>query len=172
MKRENKLSPNSLAFIAMTNEFCNEIENVLDYEKEAFLAQMLKLLPRIYIAASDIEYAGSLCDYYIDSYLEEESYNQVRNYVAQLVGEDDVYLDTFVDGMKYSDTPIASSVSENLADLYQEFFNFIASIKDVSTEVQQELLGSCKENFNNYWSQTICNSLKAINKAYYNPDNL
>lgn len=172
MENKIKLSPNSLAFIAMTNEYCHEIENILDYDKDSFVAQMLKLLPRIYIAASDIDCLSGFGDYYIDTFLEEDAYNQARSHIAQMMAEDDVYLDTFVDGMKYSDTPIASSVSENLADLYQEFFNFIASVKDVPTNVQQELIGCCKDNFNNYWSQSICNALKALNKVFYNPDNL
>ena len=172
MENKMKLSPNSLAFIAMTNEYCHELENILDYDKDSFVARMLKLLPRIYISANDIELDISFSDYYIDSYLEEEAYNQVRNYVSQVMAEDDVYLDTFVDDMKYSDTPVATSVSENLADLYQEVFNFIASVKNAPTEVQQELLGLCKDNFKNYWSQTICNAIKALNKIYYNPDNI
>ena len=162
MANKIKLSPNSLAFIAMTNEYCHEIENVFDYDKDSFVAQMLKLLPRIYISASDLDCIAGFSDYYIDSYLEEDAYNQARSYVAQLMAEDDLYLDT----------PIAASISENLADLYQEFFNFIASIKDAPTDVQQEMIGICKDNFNNYWSQTVCNTLKALNKIFYNPDNL
>ncbi len=172
MANKIKLSPNSLAFIAMTNEYCHEIENVFDYDKDSFVAQMLKLLPRIYISASDLDCIAGFSDNYIDSYLEEDAYNQARSYVAQLMAEDDIYLDTFIDEMKYSDTPIAASISENLADLYQEFFNFIASIKDAPTDVQQEMIGICKDNFNNYWSQIVCNALKALNKIFYNPDNL
>ena len=41
------------------------------------------------------------------------------------MAEEDIYLEVFLEDMKYSDTPISASVSENLADLYQEFFNLI-----------------------------------------------
>ena len=50
-----KLSPNSLAFIALTNEYCHALEEAADCDRDQFMAQMLKLLPRIYIAASDLE---------------------------------------------------------------------------------------------------------------------
>ena len=43
----SKLSPNSVAFIAMSVEYCHALENVLDFEREDFIAKMLKLLPRI-----------------------------------------------------------------------------------------------------------------------------
>ena len=42
----SKLAPNSLAFIALSNEFCSAIENAMEFEKEDFVAKMLKRLPR------------------------------------------------------------------------------------------------------------------------------
>lgn len=172
MKDEKiKLSPNSLAFIALTNEYCHALEEAADCDRDQFMAQMLKLLPRIYIAASDLERDVSYSEYEILPSLEEESYNQVRDLVSQLMADEDVYLEVFAEDMKYSDMPIATSISENLSDLYQEFFNFIASVKEADTDVQLELIGQCKANFRNYWGQTLCNVMRALNTAYYNPAN-
>ena len=81
--------------------------------------------------------------------------------------QEDIYLEVFMEDMKYSDTPISASVSENLADLYQEFFNLIHSIQDALTETQHEMLCQCKINFVNYWGQTLCNVLRALNAIYY-----
>ena len=78
------------------------------------------------------------------------------------MGEDDVYLEVFLDDMKYSDTPIATSISENLADLYQEFYNLVASLRDLNTEEQRLILSACKDNFVEYWGQTLCNVLRAL----------
>ena len=153
MENKMKLSPNSLAFIAMTNEYCHELENILDYDKDSFVARLLKLLPRIYISANDIELDISFSDYYIDSYLEEEAYNQVRNYVSQVMAEDDVYLDTFVDDMKYSDTPIAASISENLADIFQPLYDCVSAIRESEGMQTAVALTICHENFRAYWSQ-------------------
>lgn len=167
MDETKKLSPNSLTFIALTNEYCHAMETAADCDRDQFVAQMLKLLPRIYIVASDLEMDLAYSDYEILPSLEEEAYNQARELIAQLMGEEDVYLEVFVEDMKYSDTPIATTVSENLADLYQEFYNFIASVKNADTDVQQELIGLCKANFRNYWGQTLCNVLRALNSIYY-----
>ena len=51
----DKLSPTSLAFIALTNEYCQLVENCLDQQREQLVESLLKLLPRIYITALDIE---------------------------------------------------------------------------------------------------------------------
>jgi RNA polymerase sigma-70 factor (ECF subfamily) len=73
----------------------------------------------------------------------------------------------YFEDMKYSDTPISASISEDLADLYQEYFNLIHSVQDALTETQHEMLCQCKVNFINYWGQTLCNVLRALNAVYY-----
>ncbi len=169
MDKTIKLSANSLSFIALTNEFCHDIEGAVNCNRDEFVAQMLKVLPRIYISASDLDRDILYSDYDIEPYLEEETYNRVKDVIAGLMSDEDVYLEVFVEDMKYSDSPIATSVSENLADLYQEFFDFISNVKDATTEVQQEMMGICKSNFRNYWGQTLCNVLRALNTIFYNP---
>ena len=162
-----KLTPNELAFIALANEYCQVLEHSSDFEtRDVFVEKMLKLLPRIYITMSDLE-RDPFIDAYIEPALEEDVYDMVRERVAQIMGEEDTYLEVFVEDMKYSDTPITASVSENLADLYQEFFNLVHSIQDALTETQHEMLCQCKMNAENYWAQTICNVLRALNECYY-----
>ncbi len=171
MSETQKISPNSLSFIALTNEYCQAVEHAESATRADFLAVMLKILPRIYVIANDLEHEFSFSDYVIEPYLTENSYNQVRDMMSRVLAEEDVYLEVFVEDMKYSDTPIASSISENLADLYQEFYNFIATIKDASTEAQIELIGVCKSDFRDFWGQTLCNVMRAMHTAYYAPSN-
>ena len=162
-----KLTPNELAFIALANEYCHALERANECEsRDQFVAQMLKLLPRLYITVNDIE-DDNYSEEFIDSALDEDVYDLVRDRVAQVMAEEDIYLEVFLEDMKYSDTPISASVSENLADLYQEFFNLIHSIQDALTETQHEMLCQCKINFINYWGQTLCNVLRAMNAIYY-----
>ena len=162
-----KLTPNELAFIALANEYCHSLELAHECEsRDQFVAQMLKLLPRLYITISDIE-DDAYSEEFIDSALEEDVYDLVSDRVAQIMAEEDIYLEVFLEDMKYSDTPISASISENLADLYQEFFNLIHSVQDALTETQHEMLCQCKINFINYWGQTLCNVLRALNNAFY-----
>ena len=163
----DKLSPNELAFIALANEYCHALEHAHEcVSRDQFVAQMLKLLPRLYITISDIE-DDAYSEEFIDSALEEDVYDLIRDRVTQIMAEEDIYLEVFLEDMKYSDTPISASISENLADLYQEFFNLIHSIQDALTETQHEMLCQCKINFINYWGQTLCNVLRALNNAFY-----
>ena len=158
----DKLSPTSLAFIALTNEYCQLVENCGDYGKEGLVEALIKLLPRIYITATDLESSLDFYDSMVSQLLDEPTYEVVRGNLSAIMGEDDAYLEVFLDDMKYSDTPIATSISENLADLYQEFYNLVASLRDLNTEEQRLILGVCKDNFVEYWGQTLCNVLRAL----------
>lgn len=165
---ESTLSRNSLALIAMANEYCHDLEHAMEKERDEFVGAMLKLLPRIYMVATDVAEKDEEDTYYIDSYLSEDGYNCIREYVYRLLGEDDVYLEVFEEDMKYSDTPIATTVSENLADLYQEFYNFVVSVQNAPSEVVGAIVCAVKENFNAYWGQTLVNVLRALHNIKYN----
>lgn len=166
---ENILSRNSLSLIAMANEYCHDIESTLEKDREEFVAAMLKLLPRIYIVITDVEDKEDNNELdYIDSYLYEDTYNNVRENVYRLMGEDDVYLEVFEEDMKYSDTPIATTISENLADIYQELYNFLMTLQNVPTEVATNLIYVLKDNFKSYWGQTLVNVMRALHSLKYN----
>ncbi|MDD6019227.1 MAG: DUF5063 domain-containing protein [bacterium] len=166
--KNSKLAPNSLAFIALSNEFCSAIENAMEFEKEDFVAKMLKMLPRIYMTVTDIDIEESNEDYYALPYLDESVYDNLRSQLAALMGEDDVFLETFEEDMKYSDAPVSATISEDLADIYQQLYNFVASVRDVDTEAINSIIITCKEDFASYWGQTLCNVLRALHSVFYN----
>jgi hypothetical protein len=166
--QSNQLSPNTLAFIALCNEYCNAVEMTRESERQEFIDSMLRLLPRIYISATDLQSDAMMeSDTYIDSALEEDYYDSMRRNVALLLGEDDAYLDVFEDDMKYSETPIAASISEGVADLFQVMFNFLETVRNAPTELIQEAVMTMREDFEHYWSLKLCDVLRAINALKY-----
>lgn len=163
------MNNNALAFTALCNEFCAAAENCSSVSAREFVLTMIKLLPRIYITATDIPDDESPMGY-IDSALDESSYDTVRASIASLMGSEDTYLEVFEEDMKYSETPIGTSVSENLSDLFQVFYNFLETVRDAPDQVAQEALCAVKEDFCTYWAQILCNVLRALNKIYYTAD--
>ena len=55
MNNPQQLNPNSLSFIALTNEFCQVLEHSDSASRGEFMDKMLKILPRIYIVATDLQ---------------------------------------------------------------------------------------------------------------------
>ena len=165
------LSNNSLAFIALCNEYCVALENAREAERSEFVAEMLRLLPRIYIAATDLgEVSMDAEPLYVEPAVDEDYYDSVRRAVEGLMGPDDTYLEVFEEDMKYSDTPIAASIAEGLADLFQVFYNMLEMAREAPMELMSDLLMSVKEDFESYWSRILCNLLRALNHVRYNAD--
>lgn len=166
-----ELSTNSIAFIGLCNEYCVALEGAHEDERTSFVERMLRLLPRIYIAASDLKVAElDYEDAYIDQALDEDYYESVRRSIEQLLGPDDVYLEVFEEDMKYSDTPVSASISEGLSDIFQVLFNFISTIRDATDETVAIALRGVCDDFRTYWSGTLCNVLRALNHLRYQVD--
>lgn len=165
-KRKNymALNSNSIAFTGLAHEYCNAVENAREYEQGDFVRTMLKLLPRLYISATDLAVDDDChFDAYIDAALEEDYYDAVRRGMEQLFGPDDVYLEVFEEDMKFSDTPVSASIAEGLADIFQVLYNFLATVRDTTDETVSLALASVSDDFKAYWSSTLCNVLRALN---------
>jgi hypothetical protein len=165
-----ELSTNSIALIALCNEYCHAVEQVSETERSEFVASMLRLLPRLYISASDLQISPDIAEdmFYIEPTLDEDYYDTIRRNIEAVMGEDDTFLEVFEEDMKYSDTPIAASIAEGIADIFQVLYNFIEMIKDAPTQLIQEALAALHDDFNNYWGQTLCNILRPLNHLKHN----
>lgn len=161
------MSPNTLSFIGLCQEYCTAVENAASTEPAQFTAAMLRLLPRIYITATDLADTEALDERFIEGALSEDYYDAVRRDMENLFGPDDTYLETFEQDMKYSDTPIAASLSEGLADLFQEFYDFLAAVRDATDETVDEAVGVVRDDFAAHWSRTLCNVMRPLNALRY-----
>lgn len=158
--------------IELTRNFCITIENAAEADRYEFTTEMLDLLPRLYLGYSELDtyVLGADSDEYLPQYLEPNYYDAIRRKLETLFGAEDTYLETFVADMKYSDTPIAASISESLADIFQDLYNCTCAIKESEGLQTAAALAICKENFQAYWSQTLCNVLRPLNSLHNNPD--
>lgn len=157
---------------ALASRFCVALESADSHGSDdadssrPFILEMLNILPRIYVEFLDLvpqNDSMSPEESYFASYVDEDYYDSIRRRVETIMGPDDIFLETFEEDMKYSDTPIAASISESLADIFQSLYNFISAVKDSEGENITEAYMQCREDFDSYWSQTLCNVLRALN---------
>ncbi len=163
------LSPNTVAFIGLCNEYRLAMESARETARAGFVDSMLRLLPRLYISATDLRRDPLLEDEdpYLAEVLDEDYYEAVRRNVESLLGPDDVYLEVFEEDMKYSDTPVAASISEGLADIFQVVFNFLHTVGEATDETIALAVSAISDDFRSFWSGTLCNVLRALNHLRY-----
>lgn len=159
-----------LELVTVAVEFCAYVENAAEKDRNIFISTMQKLLPLLYlkgVLAPKYELTEECDADSLSSFVSMENYDIVRNNVAFVMGEYDSFLDVFVEDMKYSDTPILSSVSENIADIYQDLKNFVCAYKDGTEEMRYDAIVMCKSNFEHYWGQRLVNVLRALHEINY-----
>ncbi len=153
--------------VALSSDYCVVLENAGTMEREELVSTLLGYLPRIYFEFHDIEPGDNTSiedwGFGVSEHLEEHQYESVRMQLAIAFGEDDTYLETFEKDMKYSDTPIATSISENLTDIYQPLYDFVVEVRESEGDNMEEAYRACRDSFKEYWSQTLCNVLRALN---------
>ena len=119
-------SPPVIDFVTVAVEFCAFLESEKPVSREEWISKMLKILPLMYIKASLLPQTVEMNDEQPETFVKEEDYVRVAAAVSSVMGEEDVYLDVFVEDMKYSERPISAFVSENMADIYQDVRNFVS----------------------------------------------
>ena len=154
-----------LGITALAAEYCKLIEGAREAEKDEFVKELTEVLPRVYYEFASLGTEDvAVIDYgFYPAAVDEEWYEALRRNMEQLLGAEDSYLETFEEDMKYSDTPIAASISEGLADIFQALYNFLYTVKESEGTETAGAYCECRENFEGYWSQTLCNTLRALN---------
>ena len=160
-------SKNTIEFVTVANEYCKLIESAGSEGARQMLNKAQKILPLLYLKVSILPEFESYEELTLEKYVSEVDYNFLQQRIMNLLGEHDDYQEVFEDGMQYSDSPLTSSVSENLVDIYQDLKDFIMSYQIGDDSIMQEALWECEENYKNFWGQKLVNCLRAIHTLVY-----
>ncbi len=160
-------SEQTVEFTRAALEFCLLMERAGEFEEEDFVDKMSKILPFLYLKVLSMPEVESYYDSDLETKVTEAMYVRVTDGISGLLGEKDLFLETFHPDMAFSDTPVAVTISENLADIYQDLGNFIAVFQAGIAETMNDALADCLGNFKEYWGQKLVNVLRAIHHLKY-----
>ncbi|MDR2843494.1 MAG: DUF5063 domain-containing protein [Candidatus Symbiothrix sp.] len=160
----------TIDFARTALEYCVFVEKVKESDKKTFVDNMTKILPLLYLKVSIIPEMEENYESDLEVKVDENFYSQVETNISELLGDDNLYLETFHPDIKLSDSPVAVKVSEDLADIYQDLGNFIAVFKNGRKETMNDSLLLCIENFRNYWGQRLVNAVRALHFIKYKSD--
>lgn len=161
---------NTIEFVTVALEFCTFIEKSGEFSLFDFADKSIKLLPLLYLKATLLPETETNDEAEPEQTVTEDMYESIRIRLSNLFGEHDVYLDTFHEDMRYSDTPIAATISENLSDVYQDTGNFVSTFRQGNEEAMLEAIAICRENFKTYWGRQLLNALKALHNIRYSAE--
>ncbi|MDR0547022.1 MAG: DUF5063 domain-containing protein [Dysgonamonadaceae bacterium] len=164
---ETVFSKYTIDFARAALEYCAFVEKAKEADKKTFTDNMTKVLPLLYLKITIIPAIEENYDSDLEMRVDEALYARIEQNIADLLGDDNLYLETFHPDIKLSDSPVAVKISEDLADIYQDLGNFIAVFKNGHKETMNDSLILCIENFRKYWGQRLVNALRALHYIQY-----
>ena len=164
-------SKNSVEFVTVGVEYCAFMERVSGMIQEEFAGTAVKLLPLLYLKATLLPDSGEE-DYYdmAERFVSEENYEYLRRNIEHILGEKDAYLLVQSDDMQYSDLPLAASVAEDLADIYQAVKDCVSAYRTENEESMRAALAVCRQDFVAYWGMKLLNALGALHRICFSTE--
>ena len=162
---------NTVEFVTVAAEYCAFIERSEGQERAEFVDTLLKILPLLYIKASMLAECELMGEDELENFVTEDDYEVIRINLQELLADYDDYLDVFVEDMKYSDTPIRKSISEDLSDIYQVIKDFVCQFRSGLNETMHDALSQCRQHFADYWGQTLVNTMRALHDVKHSNPN-
>jgi hypothetical protein len=159
-------------FVAVANEFCKYAEHAARLEGDELLRIFQRILPLMYIKASLLP---GLEPYYEDGnekFVTEPDWILIHESLKKRFGAADEYPEIFDNRTTENDGPVLESISENLADIYQDVKDFLLLYQTGTAEVMNDAVWECRMNFENIWGQKLVNSLRAIHRFIYSGEEI
>ena len=155
----------TIAFVTAAAQTCLLIEKSNEYECEEWREQLLRLLPVLYLRTRLLDKEEAVSEDEPQRFVTESDYNYVLAGMRNLLGQDDAYLDVFVDQGIYTDEVQTAYISEGLADIYQELKDMAAAFQTGEEEVMHDAVVLCREAFDDHWGQKVLAVLRALHAA-------
>ena len=166
-------SKNVVEFVTVGKEFCVWLESTLSLPRRDFVETGRKMLPLLYLKASVLPRTETMLkDDFLEKFVDEDEYQQVLNAVLTKMGPYNDYLEVFTADMQRSVEPLTATISENLADIYQDVKDFLMSYRTAVTEIMNEALIELIHSFEEFWGQKLVNVLRAMHEVAFNGENI
>ena len=161
-----------IEFVAVANEFCKYAERANELKGDELLKILQRILPLMYIKASLVPNLQPHFEDGNEKFVTEKQWESVHGLLRKKFGTADDYLEVFDTNAADVGAPIAASISENMADIYQDIKDFLLLYQTGSTEVMNDAVWECRLNFENHWGQKLVNSLRAIHSFIYSGEEI
>jgi hypothetical protein len=165
-------SRNVIEFVAVANEFCKYTEHASELKGDELLKILQRILPLMYLKASLLPELNPYFEDGNEKFITESDWVKIHETLREKFGTADDYLEVFDEKMSESEGPVVSSISENMADIYQDIKDFLLLYQTGTNEVMNDAIWECRLNFETFWGQKLLNSMRAIHKFLYSGEEI
>jgi hypothetical protein len=165
-------SRNVIEFVAVANEYCKYAEHASELKGDELLKIMQRIMPLMYLKASLLPQLNPFFENGNEKFVTESDWVIVHDTLKEKFGTANDYLEVFDEKINETEGPVISSISENMADIYQDLKDFLLLYQTGTGEVMNDAVWECRMNFENFWGQKLVNSMRAIHKFIYSGEEI
>jgi hypothetical protein len=161
-----------LSFVKIAADFCATLEECDSTKLNDLLDKLHKQLPKLYYAAAGLPKFDSQFEDLGQRFVTEQDYELIRKKLLTKLGQYDAFEEVFDEARVEFEDSVGESISEELADIYQDIKDFILLFEVGTNEVMYEALWECKQSYQLYWGQKIVNVLRPVHSLRYSDEEL
>jgi len=165
-------SRNVIEFVAVANEYCKYTEHASELNGDELLKILQRILPLLYLKASLLPQLNPCFEDGNEKFVTESDWVIIHDTLREKFGTANDYLEVFDEKINDSEEHVLSSMSENMADIYQDMKDFLLLYQTGTAEVMNDAVWECRMNFENFWGQKLVNSMRAIHKFIYSGEEI
>jgi len=165
-------SRNVVEFVAVANEFCKYAVHASELNGDEMLKIMQRILPLMYLKASLLPQLDPFFEDGNEKFVTEADWTAINETLKKKFGTANDYLEVFDEKINDSEGPVVASISEDMADIYQDIKDFLLLYQTGTGEVMNDAVWECRMNFENFWGQKLVNSMRAIHKFIYSGEEI
>lgn len=165
-------------FLTVAAEYCRSLEQLGQepVTRRELLTHMTRILPLLYVKATTLPEVDEMeldtLDGELPDHVDEEEYDYVRQAVWRVLMDKDEFLEVFTPDMIYSDEPLQQTISEHLADIYQDIKNFVAIYADRNEDNMLAAIAHVNDLFHSDWGQRLVNVMRPMHSLLYSGDDV
>jgi hypothetical protein len=166
-KTRNDKRDEGAELVRLSLEYCKLLDRIDKLPLHEFLDRVSSLLMSIYRQTFEVTRFQTRYESEPQKFLTEKQYNKVRETVKYIFDKRDSYTE-IIDPAKPSNTrSFQASLSEDLTDIYQDFYDFVNWYSVGTFESVNDSLVECLSSFEKYWGIKLLGVLRAIHIVRY-----
>ncbi len=157
------LSRANLEMITIASEYCTLIENCSSHTPSIFLQSIRGFAPLLYLRGSLIKAAEPEFPEANERFVTEEQWDGIFTRLRELLGDQDEFL--YMGFSEFGEqTTLTGSLSEHLADVYQDMKDLILLFKRPSLASRENAIYECSLLFQERWGARLAVILPVIHQ--------
>ena len=154
-------------FVKLCRRYCEYLERLPDKNISDFWVVQLHFLSEIYSGALNLPQIDAHYSQEVEKFVTEQEYNDTFVNLVAFIGVMDRFSDFSNFGPPGTSKVSEASLSEMLADIYQELKDFVSLYETDTLENMNDAIAECVDTFGRYWGVKMLSATRIIHVNLY-----